>query len=150
MHSCRLIVCEKTSHWAAALRACLGGRPPRIVETRSLVNCEDALSQSPAGVVALETTPANLDAVLSFIASINNRFPRVSIVVLLTADAASAAALLREAGAIDAVASVLELPRVMRLARRKLRQTAGEPLSLHQFVAERLPWPAHATESAAR
>jgi hypothetical protein len=144
MPACRLIVCEKTSHWAAALRACLG-RQPRIVETRSLAACKAELSQAPASLVALETTAGNVEAIISFISSINQRFPRASLVVLLAADAEAAALLLREAGAIEAVASVLELPRVARLAHRQLRQAPDEPLSPGQFVAERLSWPAHAT-----
>src|SRR6476660_9578414 len=108
MPACRLIVCEKTSHWAAALRACMGRRQPRIVETRSLAACKAELSQAPASLVAIEVTADNVEAALSFIASASQRFSRASVVVLLTADVARAAALFREAGAIDAVLSVLE------------------------------------------
>lgn len=147
MPSCRLIICEKTSHWAAAFRACMKARQPRIIETRSLTACKAELVQSPASLAAIETTADNIEAVLGFISSMGQHFPCASVVGLLAADASSAAALLREAGAIDAASSVLELPRIARLARRKLHETPDEPLSLQQFIAERLPWPAHATRN---
>src|SRR5262245_32095511 len=149
MPSCRLIVCEKSNHWAPSLRDALADDPaqgpPTIVETRSLAGCEAALAAAPASLVAIEITATNLEAVLSSMARIQEQYPRAALVGLLTAEAISAAELVREAGAIDAVSSVLDTPRVARLARRQLATAPQQELSFQEFVAEQMPWPAQAT-----
>jgi len=146
MTICRLILCEKSSHWAAALRSALAGQPPAVVETRSLSQAEAALAESPASVVAIEATAANLDAALALIHRARSQFHHVQFVGLLPSEAAPAAPLRREAGAIDVLTSVLDADRLARLARRQfvLAPPAG-PLTIRELVADRLPWLAHAT-----
>jgi hypothetical protein len=145
MPSCRLIVCEKTSHWAAALRAESVTQRPRVVETRSLAGCEAALAESMASLVAIEITSSNVEAALVFIVRTLERYPQSSVVVLLAEDAMLVDGLMREAGAIDSVNSVIEAPRVARLARRQFAQAPQEQIDVQEFLAERMPWPAHAT-----
>src|SRR5688572_29468326 len=115
MAACRLIVCEKSGDWAAALREALGTRQPRVVETRSLTACEAELGQSPASLMAIEVTEANLKAVLQFLAKIHEGYRRAAVVAMVAYEASAAANLLREAGALDVVTSVLEVPRVARM-----------------------------------
>ena len=148
MPACRLIVCEKTSHWAAALRGALGTRQPRLVETRSLAGCQEALAESPYSLVAVETTATNVASVVEFISSMTQRYPRATLVACLAEDAADAEMVAREAGAIDAIFSVLDAPRVARLARRQLKQDPPREIALSEFVADLLPWPAAATSSS--
>src|SRR5206468_1030368 len=118
-------------------------------ETRSLPGCEEALASSPASLVAVEVTPANLDAALDFVSRTNLQCPRAALIALLSPELLAAAPLLREAGAIDVATSVLEASRLARLAQRHFQQAPLEPLTARQFVADRLPWPAHATNSPA-
>jgi DNA-binding NtrC family response regulator len=145
MSQCRLIVCEKSSHWASALRSALRYRPPQVVETRSLAGCEAALAESPSSLVAIEATANNLEALLGFITSVKQPFPRASVVVLLAPESLHAAPLLREAGAIDAITSVLQAPRAARLARRQLALAPKQEADVREFITQRMPWPAYAT-----
>jgi hypothetical protein len=145
MTNCRLILCEKTAHFAPAVRRELAGNSPRIVETRSLAACEAALAETPESLVAFEATAANLESVVEFLARLTSRYPLSAAAALLTADAAAAETLLAEAGAIAVFHSVLDAPSLARLAQRKLAIASPSDLSLPEFVADRLPWPAHAT-----
>jgi hypothetical protein len=138
--TCRLIVLEKTNRWAAALRAALLGSRMRVLETRSLTGCESALCEAPASVVALEVTPANLDLVVDFVLQNSRRFPRAALVALLAEDAAGAEQAVREAGAIDAIGSVLGAPRIARLASRQFSLAPPPELSLQELVERQLPW----------
>jgi len=163
MPSCRFILCEKNPRWAAAFRAVLfvgcvkagaarRNAPPsqktQIIETRSLPGCEEALAASPASCVAIEITAANLEPTLEVIRRVAAHYPNALVVALLSPDTLAAAPLLREAGAIDVAASALDAPRLIRLAQRHHRQAPTEPLTARQFVAERLPWPSHATSAS--
>src|SRR5262245_29411191 len=150
MPACRFILCEKTSRWAAAFRATLGKSQLQIVETRSLRGCEEALAASPASFIAIEVTNSNLEATLDFVRRVSSHNPNAALVALLAVETSAAAPLLREAGAIDVAASVLEAPRLVRLAQRHHQLAPLEPLAPRQFLAERLPWPSHATSSIAR
>jgi len=145
MPNCRLIICEKTSHWAPVLRGLKGGCRPQIVETRSLAGCEAALSESPASLVALEVAAANLEPVLDFLSRVGCRFPRCATVALLTPETMSAARLVQEAGAIQTVFSVLEAPQIVGLAHRQLARAPREQVGFRQFVLEQMPWASHAT-----
>jgi DNA-binding NtrC family response regulator len=146
MPSSRLILCEKTARWAPALRAALGDSRLQLVETRSIPGCEEALAASPASFIAIEVTIANLDATLDLVRRIKAHYANAVVVALCPTDALAAAPLLREAGVIDVAVSVLEAPRLARLARRHHQQAPADPLTPREFVAERLPWPAHATK----
>ena len=53
--------------------------------------------------------------------------------------------LLRQAGAVDVICSLLEAPRLARLARRQLTLAPKQAISFDEFVAERMPWRAYAT-----
>src|SRR5262245_58921854 len=145
MHSCRVIICEKSSHWAAALRSELAGTAPEVVETRSLTACEGELSQSPASLLVLETTLSNVETILDFIGHARRVFPSCTIAGLLTPETSAIAPLLREAGAIEVISSVLASPRLARLARRQFALAPEPELSLRELAFEHMPWPAHAS-----
>jgi hypothetical protein len=147
MSNCQLIVWERTSHWASVLRASLGAWQPQVVETRSLALCEAALMEAPASLVAVAVTPDSLEAVVGFLRRLSQRFPRATAVVLLALEVEAAAGLLREAGALDAIASVLDVPRLARLARRHHARAPKREMTLHEFVVDQMPWAAYATPS---
>lgn len=151
MTNCRLILCEKTPHFAPAVRRELSGIALSIVETRSIAACEAALAESPESLVAIETTTANLKSVVEFLAGLNDHFRGAAAAALLTADSEPAELLLAEAGAIAVFRSVLDAPALARLAGQKLANASPSDLSgqelltPQEFIAGRLPWPAHAT-----
>ena len=148
MSTCRLIVCEKSSHWAAGLRVALAGQPPAIVETRSLAQAEAMLAESPASLIAVETTAANLEAVLELFWHASRQFHQALFAGLLAQECADAEPLLREAGAIDVLTTVLQAGRLARLARRQSALApAVEPITMRQLVAERLPWSAYSNQN---
>ena len=148
MPTCRLIVCEKSSHWAAALRGALTGNPPAIVEARSVVQVGAALEESPHSLAAIEATAGNLDSIVDFIDRSGRIFPQVRWIGLVAPDFRAGQGLLREAGAIDVLASLVEIGRLVRLAQRQFaRAPAAGPLTMDELVAQRLPWPAHATQA---
>jgi DNA-binding NtrC family response regulator len=140
-----LILSEKTGRWAAALRLALDGGGPQIVETRSLAACEQALAQSPASLVAVEASPLHLEPTIEFIRRMQDRFSQCAVVALMATETVPAAPLLQEAGAIDALTSILEAPRLARLAQRQLALVPPEETTLRDLTARRMPWAAHAT-----
>ncbi len=151
MPASHLILCEKTPRWAPAFRAALSfSHSPtmQMIETRSLPGCEEALAASPASFVAIEITAANLEATLNFLRRVALRHPSAVVAALLSPETLAAASLLCEAGAIDIAASVLEAPRLVRLAQRHHQQAPADALSARQFVSERLPWPSYATSNS--
>lgn len=150
MPACRFILCEKTARWAVAFRAALGKSQPQIIETRSLPGCEEALAVSPVSFIAIEVIASNLEGTLGFVGRILRYYPNAALVALLSPESLAAAPLLREAGAIDVAASVLEAPRLARLAQRHHELAPLDPLTPRQFLAERLPWPSHSTNASQR
>jgi hypothetical protein len=145
MSTCRLIVCEKASHFAPALRRELGHKRPSVIETRSLSSCKANLAESPESLVAIETTPDNFEAVVSFVGQIRQQYPQASVVALVNADTICFGALLAEAGAISIFSSVLEVTRLVQMARRKFALATQAELSAQEFVQERMPWPTYAS-----
>jgi hypothetical protein len=145
MSACRLILLEKTGRWAAAVRLAHAGRLPPLVETRSWADCSAAVRDWPRSLVAVEVTPGNLGAAVDWIVSAARSFPACRLVCLTTPELSPAELLLREAGAIDVIRSVLETPRLARLARRHDVRAPRQAQSLEEFVAERMPWPALTT-----
>lgn len=141
MPASRLIVCEKTGRWAAALR----GAGANVSSVRSLAQCEAAIA-AEAGVAAVEITPANLEATVHWLSRVALR-PGVHLAALLPAELSAAEPLLREAGAIDMLSSVSAAPRLARLAARG-RRAETPAMSLSELVSQRLPWPQRASASA--
>jgi hypothetical protein len=153
MSACRLIIFEKTSHWAAVLRADLAGRPPRLVEARSWPGCQAAVGQSPASLVAIEVLAANVEAAVERVVWLNREYSNCRVAALLAPefgepDLIVAELLVREAGAIEVIRSVLEVPRLTRLARRHAAHAPPTSQTIEEFVADRMPWPGLAASAA--
>jgi hypothetical protein len=148
MPTARLILCEKTSRWAVALRRALGPQADVLVETRSLADCGRELAAAPASIVTVECTLENLEKVLTAISEWSRRFRAARFVALREPALEPAAPLLQEAGCV----SVLPSPRQSRgLARMALRQLARAPqpdLPLEDSFVAALPWPTAATRTA--
>jgi hypothetical protein len=141
MTAFKLVVCERTGHWAGALRKEL----PLFTEVRSLTACGQLLESAPLSLVALEVTEANLGQSRDFVLMVGERFPQAAVVALLTTEVLDAERLFREAGTVDVIGSVLDMPRLARLARRMSARTSDVEMSLGELIDQTLPWPAQAT-----
>lgn len=141
MPSPRLIVCEKTSRWAVALRRALGQRGDVLLETRSLPECLRQLEATPASLVAVESTAANLEAVLAAFPAWSRRFAGCRLIALADPAMKPAHLLLREAGASAVLFTTRKAPQAARFACRHLSLVPPEDLSLRETILGRLPWP---------
>lgn len=139
-----LIVCERTGHWAALLRAAMDHDAIPIVETRSWAACEEAVIRSPESLVAVEVTSETVERVLTFVAAVQSRFSRIRCVGLTSEDIAGSECLLREAGLVDIVQSTLEIPRLIRFAKRLQQHAPEAETDLVTFVDSKMPWSAFA------
>ena len=118
---------------------------PSIVEARSLVAVRALVGESPASLVAVEVTEENVAPVRMLVREICDRYPRAAVVAMHDTGAVAAEGLFREAGAVDCVTSVLQLPRVARLAVRLAASMPDGEASMEELVVQMLPWPALAT-----
>jgi hypothetical protein len=142
MSAVRLIVCEKTGRWAAAVKA---ARPAaRLAEVRSLTQCQRELDASPRSIAAVEVTAENLEIALGWLVQVSRRYPDVRLVALLTPGLAAAESLLREAGAVEVLRSTIEAPLLAHMAARQAPLAPDQAGNFRQLVAERLPFAPHA------
>lgn len=139
MNPVHLIVCERTGRWAVALKRALGDEL-KLTETRSLPACTAELSHDPFGVVAVEVTSLNLEAVLASLAAWQRRFPDARVIALGDESLAAADHLLREAGAALVLHSTRESPRAAKLVQRHAARVPAPDLPLEQAIHNRLPW----------
>jgi hypothetical protein len=142
MATARLLVCEKTGRWAAALRREVAGSALRVVESRSLAECRREVERSPASFVLVELTGANVVKIVEWIESVLREFPELRIAVLGHREAREHEAQVREAGAIYVAFSPRRLGPVVRMARRRLALAPQEELTFREKLWKRLPWKA--------
>ncbi len=136
----RLIVCERTGKWAVALRRSAEIGSFRVHETRSLEECRDEVQASPASLVAVEATTANVDNLLDWLTDIRRDFPQAHVVVLGDRGLEREQWLWREAGAVHVIHSPRRVDEVLRIAWRHLEAArAKEPLTREQFM-DRILW----------
>ncbi|MDX1947398.1 MAG: hypothetical protein SFU86_18500 [Pirellulaceae bacterium] len=139
MPSARLIVCEKTGHWAGLFRRALAGREV-LAETRSLAECGRQLGASPASVVAVEVTAGNLEAILRTLPRWSAEYARARFLALTTRELAAAESLLREAGTLAVLQCAADVPLAVRLAHRHLALAPAAELPWREALLARLPW----------
>ena len=136
----RLIVCEQTGKWAVALRRSSLIGSIRVYETRSTEECQQELQASPASLVAVEATDANLNRLAAWLCEIATQFPRCRVVVLASRGLESSQWLWREAGAVHVEYSPRQMSGVARIALRQLKDVANDGHSIRQRVWDRMPW----------
>lgn len=143
----RLILCEKTSRWAVALRRALGSRQHVLSQARSLAQCGRELASSPASLVAVECTADNLDQVLAAIGDWSRRYPHARLAAVVDASLEPAEAMLREAGAVCVLSSPRQARSLARQAGRHLARAPRSERPLNESIFERLPWARWASSS---
>ena len=138
----RLIVCERTGRWAAALRREFS-QPIR--QTRSLSQCWKELSAVGAGFAVVELTESNVEDLLRRMAQLQRDLPFVRLAVVAARRLAGYQWLMREAGAIHFVCSSRQLGPLALSASRHLEnllqswQTSPSQDSTERIWAS-LPW----------
>lgn len=140
MHQPGLILCERTSRWALALRRTSPAALERIRETRSLAEGRQLLEDSPASFVALELAPPRIDAVLNFLARLERDFPLARAAVLANRELADYQWLARELGAVDFRVSPRWLGSLAEIALRHLALAPPANVSFEEKVLASLPW----------
>jgi hypothetical protein len=135
----RLIVCERTGRWAAALRRALVDLGVRVFETRSFDACREELITSPASFVVFELG-SDASPLLANITRQLREFPASRIAVAADRSQADYHALLCEAGAVFFLDSPRRIDVLAQLACRHLAQVPLPIQSLTERIWASLPW----------
>jgi hypothetical protein len=134
-----VIVCERTSRWATAIRRHLP-REVRLVQTRALVECATELATAPASLAAVALTRANLGAVLDFVDSVSRAYSRARVIILADRGLEACEGLLCEAGAIHFSVSPRELAGLDRTIRNHFGRLSVPQAGFAETVWDSLPW----------
>ena len=148
MAAARLIFCERTNRWAAALGRWLSDPEIQVRQTRSLDECHEELSAAPASLVVLELAQGNLAAVLARLVDWNRGFPLARAAVVAERTWEPYEWLLREAGAVDFAASPRRLDSLAGIARRHWRRLPASATDPTERIWSSLPWAAYARQAA--
>jgi hypothetical protein len=136
----RLVLCERTGRWAAALRGELAGAGLHVWETRTMDDCGTLLAESPASFAVLELSEKKIGEILDFIGNWQAEFPLFRFAVVADRDLAPYKWFMYEAGAADFICSVRKIGAVARTACRHLAQAPPLPQSLTERIWANLPW----------
>lgn len=139
-NTAQLIVCERSAHWAVALRRELVHTGVRVWETRSLTQYWDALADAPASFVVVELTAAAADDLLRRMARLPREFPLVRAAVVADRSLADYEWLLRESGAVHFTCSPRQVAPLAETACRHLAQVPVPQQSLTERIWNSLPW----------
>ncbi|MEN6407565.1 MAG: hypothetical protein ABFC77_13975 [Thermoguttaceae bacterium] len=139
LDSARLIVCERSGRWAAALRRELAEAGVRVWETRTLADCWDELAASPASFVVVEFEPRT-EALLRRMARLPREFPSAHVAIVADRRWNEYHGIMLEAGAVDFVDSPRKMGRLARLACRHLAEAPAPSRSLTERIWDGLPW----------
>jgi hypothetical protein len=134
------IVCEKSGSWAAAIRAAANQAPNFLQETRSLVQCWEALAENPSSFLVLEVRIDNFESLLEQLSELSRRWPKGQAAVVGTRRWRDCEWLFREAGAVHVQFSPRWMKPLVDLIRRHQATTLQEQPELQQAILKRLPW----------
>ena len=143
----RLIVCEKSGHWAQRLRRNLpdGGR--WIVETRSVSQMLESLKEHPTPLVLLELSLANVQHAARAVDELHRQYRHGTLLAILPTVAEKSFAgseqlawLLRELGAASVIRSPREVPEIARLWAQHCHLHPPHEETFRERVFEFLSW----------
>ena len=146
MPNAQLIVCERANQWVIALRMIMGNNGRSIAELNRLEECGDALSKSPASLLALELTQDTIDIMASLLVGLRRSYPHSRAIVFASRDLAPYQWLMREAGAVHVCLSPRNLTPVVRLIERHFVTTRQPQRNFRQDTWHKLPWSDDADE----
>ena len=139
MNTPKVIVCERSRKWSAALARHLPAANA-LRQTRSLKEARAELTNTPASLLVLELTAENRWGVLALLSDLAEEFPLARAAVLAEADMKNHEWLMREAGASFFSASLRDAQQLARLAERHLNEVAFPPSDLAAQIWDSLPW----------
>jgi len=137
----RLIVCERSGEWSAALRLELADSGVRLWECRRIAEAWTALAETPCSFAVVEANRPNLGDLIERLERLRHDFPGARAAVVADRNLAGYEWLLREAGAVHFLVSTRHVPPLARLV---VRHLANVPLPQQTFVERiwaSLPWP---------
>ena len=140
MTRAQLILWERTTCWAPALRQAISDQPIRLVETRTWTECLGYLCEASGSVVALELAEQGAKNVLAALEELDRRFPGAVPIVLAARGMRAHGPLMREAGAMRFVSSPRRLEVVAQLVRRHLDRMPDQTDDQRDAVWARMPW----------
>jgi hypothetical protein len=138
--SARLIVCERSGHWALLLRQKVAEAGVRVWETRFLTDCQAEIAGSPASLVVIELTKGNVNELLKTVEHWGRDYPLLRWVAVADRSLAEYEWLMREAGAVHFTCSPRQGALLAQLACRHLAQIPPPPQSLTERIWASLPW----------
>jgi hypothetical protein len=136
----RLIVCERSGSWSAALRGELAETGVRLWECRTVAEAWDALAETPAAFVIAEAAAENLENLLRRMNWFARDFPLARIAVVAPRNMAGCQWLLREAGAVHFLTSPRRLAPLAGLVVRHLANVPLPAQTLLERIWASLPW----------
>ncbi|MDE0736491.1 MAG: hypothetical protein OSB47_11755 [Pirellulaceae bacterium] len=111
----------------------------------------EALQQSPASFLGLELTGDNFESVACSLKELSRDYPRARAVVLTSRPFQHYEWILREAGAVDFLASPRRLRLLAAMANRHIGQIQPDSTIADQTIWQRLPWrPRHDTNESTK
>ena len=136
----RLILCERTGRWAAALRIELAAAELRVWEAGPLEEPRRLLAQWPASFLVAELTEKSGAHLIRQLGQIDRFWPQTRVAVVADRKLAGWEWLMREAGAVHFVTSPRELSPLVDLACRHLAAAPAPPQSFTERIWAGLPW----------
>jgi hypothetical protein len=150
LHSPPVVVWEKTGQWATWWRGVKPSpglvAPPKLIETRSSVECRAELDRHPMAFAAVELSTTNLAAVLDLLAEQERRWPSATIVVLAERSMHRCELIVREAGALGWSTSPRLLRPIVDMACRHVTLHARPYETLNEAIHASLPWRVNSTD----
>ncbi len=134
----QVIVCESRGGWAAALRPVLPAGV-RVLESRSLAECQAHLLAAPASLIVVELTASNGSQVIECVESWRRRFPACAIVLAAARELAVWRDLAGEAGALYLLTSSRELADVATIFDRHYRRFPQPATATAERIWNELP-----------
>lgn len=136
----RLIIFERTGRWAVGLRRHLADAALVIREVRSQAHCLEALAESQASLVGIELSAETVSQVVNFVQLVSELYPRSRVFVVGPSATQCFDGIVREAGAVHAIFSPLQLRQLARLVERFLAAAEIRDRTFREAVFDRLPW----------
>jgi len=141
----RLIVCERTGEWTAALRKELVDLNVKVFECRRLAEAWAALAQTNAIFLIAEATSGNLSELVERLKWLRRDFPHARAAVVADRSLTDCEWLVREAGAIHFLASPRQLQSLVTIVIRHFAIVPLPAQTLTEQIWASLPWARHGT-----
>lgn len=115
-------------------------REVRVVETRSVAECREAIESGAGGFLAIELTAPKCDAVLELLLHVGGQQGQWPAAVMADRGMKAYEWLARELGAVHFVTSHRGLPALCPCVRRYFEPLPGPAMGTAERIWSMLPW----------